>query len=177
MNLYIIRHGETDVNVEEKINGLNEIDLNKKGVEQAKNTGQKLKNIEYDFIMSSPLIRTKHTAELINVKNKKIVSDDRLKERDAGLFTLKYIKEIDPNDWWSINPKKDYQTVETVINFLNKLKEFLDEIKEKYKDKNIIIVTHGGTSKAISCYFKGIPKSGNIEKFHHDNCEIIKFKL
>lgn len=50
-------------------------------------------------------------------------------------------------------------------------------IKNKYTDKNIILVTHGGVSKAISCYFYGIPEDGNLEKYKHNNCEIHQFEL
>ena len=95
MKIYVIRHGETDVNLENKINSLNEDDLNKIGIMQAKQVGRLLEEIDYDFIISSPLIRTKHTAELLNVKNKKISFDNRLIERDAGVFTKQSLDNID----------------------------------------------------------------------------------
>ena len=177
MKIYVIRHGETDVNLENKINSLNEDDLNKTGIMQAKQVGRLLAEIDYDFIISSPLIRTKHTAELLNVKNKKISFDNRLIERDAGVFTKQSLDNIDSDDWWNLNPKEDYKDAETVKNVLDRIYEFLDELKKQYKDETILLVTHGGVSKAISCYFKGIPDDGNLEKYKHNNCKIHEFNL
>ena len=177
MKIYVIRHGETDVNLENRINSLNEDDLNETGIKQARDVGKKIENIDYDFIISSPLIRTRHTAELLNVKNKKISFDNRLIERDAGVFTKQSLENIDSDDWWNLNPKEDYKDAETVKNVLNRIYEFLDELKKQYKEEKILIVTHGGVSKAISCYFNGIPDDGNLEKYKHNNCEIHEFNL
>lgn len=177
MRIYVIRHGETDVNLENRINSLNEDDLNETGIMQAKQVGIELENIDYDFIISSPLIRTRHTAEVLNVKNKKIIFDNRLIERDAGVFTKQSLEHIDSDDWWNLNPKEDYKDAETVKNVLDRIYEFLDELKEQYKNEKILLVTHGGVSKAISCYFNGIPDDGNLEKYKHNNCEIHEFDL
>ena len=78
MKIYVIRHGETDVNIQNRINSLNDDDLNENGIKQAKDLRNELKNIDYDFIISSPLKRTKHTAELLNVKELPIYFDKRL---------------------------------------------------------------------------------------------------
>ena len=45
----------------------------------------------------------------------------------------------------------------------------LDEIKEKYKNKNILLVTHGGVARAIYFYFNELPKDGQIEKYLPNN--------
>ena len=60
---------------------------------------------------------------------------------------------------------------------MDRIYEFLDELKKQYKDETILLVTHGGVSKAISCYFKEIPDDGNLEKYKHNNCEIDEFNL
>lgn len=177
MKIYVIRHGQTDVNLENKINSLNEDDLNETGIMQAKQVGKMLDKIDYDFIISSPLIRTKHTAELLNIRNKKISFDNRLIERDAGIFTKQSLENIDSDDWWNLNPKEDYKDAETVKNVLSRIYKFLDELKSEHKDETILLVTHGGVSKAISCYFNGIPEDGNLGKYKHNNCEIHEFDL
>ena len=178
MKLYVIRHGETNVNIENRINALNDDDINETGVMQAQKAGQELEKIDYDFIIASPLTRTKHTAELLNVKNKNIIYDKRLIERDAGIFTKCLIEDIDSDDWWNLNPKADYKNAETVKDVLDRIYDFLDELKQKYKNEKIVLVTHGGVSRAISCYFYGIPSDGNLEKYNkHKNCEIYEFEL
>ncbi|MCI8618100.1 MAG: histidine phosphatase family protein [Clostridia bacterium] len=177
MKIYVIRHGETDVNVENKINALNDDDLNENGANQAKALRKIVEKIDYDFIISSPLRRTKHTAELLNAKELPIYFNERLLERDAGKYTKALISSINRDDWWRINPKEDYEDAETVKNLILRIEEFLNEIKIKYQDKNIILVTHGGVSKAIRCYFEGIPEDGNLRVYKHDNCEIKEYEL
>lgn len=177
MKIWVIRHGETNVNLENRINGLNDDDLNQKGISQAREAGEKLKETNYDFIISSPLTRTKHTAELLNVNNKNIIYDDRLVERDAGIFTKESLDMIDSDDWWNLNPKNDYANAEKVKQVLERIYDFIEEIKFKFKNNNIVIVTHGGISKAISCYFCGIPGDGNLEKYKHKNCDVHEFNL
>ena len=162
MQIYVVRHGETNVNVENRINSTNDDDLNEKGIREATELRETVKDIDYDFIVSSPLVRAKHTAELLNAKEKEIILDKRLQER---------------YDWWNVYPQKDYGNAEKVLDVIARVHEFLDEIKEKYKDKNIILVTHGGISKTINCYFTGIPKDGNISTYSHNHCEILTYKL
>lgn len=175
MKIYVVRHGETNINLENKINSLNNDDLNETGINQAINVGEKLKKIDYDIIICSPLERTKHTANLLNCKNAPILFDERLLERDFGIYTKYPIDKIDPNDLWSINPKQDYKDAETVDSLLKRVFDFLEDIKNKYNNKNIVLVTHGGTSKAISSYFYGLPSDGTIAKYKHDNCEIQEY--
>lgn len=177
MRIYVIRHGQTNVNLENKINSLNDDDLNETGIMQAKHVREQLKKIDYNLIICSPLTRTKHTANLLNYKNSDILYDDRLIERKADILTKMPLDKIDSDDWWNINPKDNYYNAESVKHVIERVYEFLDDIKNKYSDKNIILVTHGGVSKAISCYFYGIPEDGNLEKYKHNNCEIHQFEL
>lgn len=68
MNIYIVRHGETDWNVQLKLQGRSDIPLNATGIEQAEQTGENLKKagISFDKVYSSPLQRAVKTAELIS---------------------------------------------------------------------------------------------------------------
>ena len=77
MKVYIIRHGEVPHNALKQYNNENE-DLTKKGIKQAEELREKIKTIDYDIIICSPLIRAKHTAKNINVKEKEILIDNRL---------------------------------------------------------------------------------------------------
>lgn len=61
MKLYVVRHGQTDGNVNKIMDGVRDIDLNDNGTEQAKTTRDNLKDIDFDLIICSPLLRTKHT--------------------------------------------------------------------------------------------------------------------
>ena len=97
MKIYIVRHGQTNHNVK-KIYSNEDEDLNSKGINQANKLKEQIKKIDYDIIISSPLIRAKHTANIINVKNTDILIDERLTERNPGsLMELVYQLLIEKN--------------------------------------------------------------------------------
>lgn len=177
MNIYVIRHGRTNNNDLGLFNGRNDEDINDTGIEQAKNVRNKLKNINIDLIICSPMKRAKHTAEIININNIPIIYDNRLMERDTGEITLKPYKMIDREEYWNYYSTK-YKNVEPISDLLKRVSSFIDEIRIKYKNKNILIVTHNGVSRAFYAYFNGIPKDGKIWKIGtQKNCEIRKYNI
>lgn len=94
----------------------------------------------------------------------------------------KKLKETNPeiNDIWNYNKNIDFNGIETMNDFCNRVYKFLDDIVEKYRDKKILLVTHGGVSVPIKCYFTKYPlenlKDRDVIK-GLKNCEIIKFKI
>lgn len=87
MNLYVVRHGQTEWNIMKKMQGSVDIPLNEKGIEQAYITKKNLENISIDIIFCSPLKRAMQTAEVINQdRNLEIIYDERLRERNYGEF-------------------------------------------------------------------------------------------
>ena len=92
MNIYIVRHGQTDWNVEGRYGGRIDVPLNKKGLEQAYLTKEKLQDIIFDKIYSSPLIRAITTAKIIRDQN--IIIDKRIIERNNGDLEGKLKTEI-----------------------------------------------------------------------------------
>lgn len=65
MDIYLIRHGETDWNRMKKLQGTTDIPLNAYGIELAEKTAEGLKDVPFDRIYTSPLIRARKTAEII----------------------------------------------------------------------------------------------------------------
>ena len=87
MNLYVIRHGKTDWNAQSRMQGQSNIKLNQFGIEQADEVRKIIEEKNIDLIISSPLERTKQTAEIINKEfNVEILEDKRLVERGFGDF-------------------------------------------------------------------------------------------
>ena len=66
ITLYVIRHGQTDWNIENRLQGSTDIPLNDVGIKQAQESALKLKNTYFDFIISSPLKRAFETANQVN---------------------------------------------------------------------------------------------------------------
>ena len=99
MKLYVIRHGLTKCNVEKKYNGKLDEDINETGIEQAKKAQKIIKDLDIDLIICSPLLRAKHTCDIINVNNIPVIYDERIEERDCGIYTGKEIGEFYNTDF------------------------------------------------------------------------------
>lgn len=177
MNLYVIRHGQTEWNVMKKMQGSADIPLNEKGLEQALITKENLTDIKVDMIFCSPLIRAKQTAEIINSdRNLEVIFDERLRERDYGEFEGTSKSSFDYNEFWAYTKNKSYEKAENVQVFFSRIYNFLDEIKERYPDKNILVVAHAGVMKAIECYANGMMEDSEIGPFLPDNAGVQKYK-
>ena len=85
MNIYLVRHGETDWNRATKLQGQVDIDINETGVAQAEKAAKRLEQIPFERAFCSPLIRARHTARiLIGKRNIQLTADERLKEINFG---------------------------------------------------------------------------------------------
>lgn len=169
MKVYVIRHGEVSSNIEGIYNRIDD-ELNEEGIKQAKEMRDKIKDIDYDVIISSPLIRAKQTSEIINASDKQIIYDDRLKERDAGSFKGRSLDLTDRYEYWNYNTLIHQGDEEEIKDFFKRVWEFLDELKNKDYD-SVIISCHSGVSKAIRGYFEGIG-DGDFLKKGLANCEL-----
>ena len=170
MKVYIARHGQVPHNAQKEYNNENQ-DLTELGIELSK----KISNIDYELIISSPLIRAVHTAEIINVKNKPIIIDNRLEERNPGDLNGKPISCTNREEYWNFNSKIQYGTSENMKDFFYSIFEFLDDLKTRDYE-SILIVAHSGVSKAFSAYFQGI-NDGKFLEHGLKNCEIKEYKL
>lgn len=177
MKLYVVRHGETIVNVKGLINARNIIGLNRKGKEQANAAAEKIKNENIDLIICSPLRRTKQTCKIMNKNKIKVIYDKRILERNSCSMQFRKIEQLDFNQWYDVNKTIVYKNSEGFKSILERVKCFIEEIKTKYLDKNILIVTHGDVCKAIYACMNDIRDSKDISLFKQGNCEIKKYKL
>jgi len=80
MKVYLIRHGETEFNAERKAQGWCDVKLTENGMMQAAELGEGIKNIKFDRIISSDLVRAKQTANIIFGNDPKTEYDERLRE-------------------------------------------------------------------------------------------------
>lgn len=174
MKVYIVRHGEVPHNALGQYNTADE-DLTESGILQAEKLRDKIKNISFDIIICSPLNRAKHTAEIINIHNDKIIYDDRIRERNCGDLSGKPLEVTNREEYWNYNTKIKYGTSEDIKLFFKRVYEFLDELKTKNYG-SVLIVAHSGVSKAFSGYFEGI-RDGKFLNRGLKNCEIKEYQL
>lgn len=159
MKIYVIRHGQTDCNTKQIYNGRYDEDINARGVNQALNIKSKIKDLKIELVVCSPMLRTKHTLELLDI-NKPVIFDERILDKDFGDLTLKNVGIYDGNMFG----------VESDEAIYSRVSELLNELKTKYGNVNILIVTHGAVTRAISKYF-------NKENVQQNNCEIKEYDM
>lgn len=178
MNLYVVRHGQTEWNVMKKMQGSVDIPLNEKGIEQAYITKKNLENISIDIIFCSPLKRAMQTAEVINQdRNLEIIYDERLRERNYGEFEGGSKQAFDYNSFWAYSKNLSYEKAENVQDFFQRVYQFLDDAKEKYADKNVLIVSHAGIMKVVECYANGMMDDCDIGPYLPDNASVLKYSF
>lgn len=172
MKVYIVRHGETSYNALKLYNSKEE-DLNEIGISQAEQLKDKIKEIDFDIIISSPLIRTINTTNIINSNNKKVIIDDRIEERNPGNLSGQPLSTTNRDEYWNYNTIIQYGTSENIKSFFKRVYNFLDELKTK-NYKTVLVVAHSGVSKAFSAYFEGI-NDGMFLNRGLKNCEIKEY--
>lgn len=174
MKVYIVRHGQVPHNALNQYN-TNDEDLTDLGIKQAEELRDKIKDMNFDIIISSPLNRAKHTAEIININNKRIIYDDRIRERSCGNLSGKPLEVTNREEYWNYNTKIKYGTSENIKLFFERVYNFLDELKTKDYE-SVLIVAHSGVSKAFSGYFEEI-QDGKFLNRGLKNCEIKEYEL
>ena len=173
--ILVTRHGQTDWNLQQRVMGKVDEPLNQKGIEQAYITKQKVNDYNIDLIICSPLERAKQTAKIINEdKQIDIIYDDRIIERDFGEFEgLKY-DEYDNEILWDYYKNKQYEKAECMKNFFDRIYSFCEDMEKNYPNLNILLVTHGGVSVALNCYFNDNIPEGSLSNtgLFLKNCEV-----
>lgn len=156
MKIFITRHGETEWNTKGILQGHLDSPLTRNGIEGAYKLSKRLKDYEFDYIITSPLYRAYKTAEIISEPNNTtIVKDDSLKEINCGEFQGYNFKDI-----WLKFPELKRQMDSDPVNFIypngESLSQFykrvvlgFTDILNKYENSKILIVGHGGTIKCL----------------------------
>ncbi len=171
MKLIIVRHGETEENAKGICQGQKLGTLSKKGKEQAKKLGERLKNEKIDKIYVSDLQRTKDTAQEIIKHHPKIevIHTPALRERNWGIFEGKTRKEMIEADFNDENyrPEKG----ETRKEATQRVKEFIEKLIKTEHNKTILLVTHGGPIFYLLLHLFQ-KKWEEHEQYHHHNCAL-----
>ena len=177
MKLYVVRHGETLENANNCLVGRLNSSLTEEGINQAKKVSEYFKDKNIDLIVSSPLDRCKQTSEIISNENIPIIYSDSLLGRDHGEFTGKPKESINFDEYWNYNKNIKYEKAESVKDLYNRVAKLVEDIKEKYKDKNIIIVTHSGIMRVLYYYFNGIQNNGILSEITIGNLEVFEYNI
>jgi probable phosphoglycerate mutase len=164
MKIYLTRHGETQWNKEGRMQGWKNSDLTPNGVENAKRLGQRLKDIDFDYIYCSPLDRAVDTAKYIRGdKNTEIVLTESLKEMGFGKWEgMEHdrIKELYPTEHFNFwNKPHLYNQIEGegFEELFERVNDALNQITSNSSLENVLIVSHVVVIKAIYAIIKKYP--------------------
>lgn len=147
---FVMRHGQSKGNVTELVSSkIDNIDpLTELGQSQVSESVAKFSGERVDIVIASPIMRTKQTAEIVAKHfGAQLVFDERLVEIDAGEFEGKnwsdfhnYLNDYEGSNWFS----HKIPGGESLQDVLVRVGEALYDAEQKYQNKNILFVTHGG---------------------------------
>lgn len=182
--MFLLRHGETESNKQLRYVGREESPLTEQGKKEAALLAQALKEAHFSVIYSSPLSRSKETANILSTFHPgvEIIEDKRLVERDYGLFEGKTFEQLrteysDLYKKWLLHPAKTaIPNAETLEAVQKRGSLAIDNIINKHQGKNICVVGHGGINRIILFQFLGLGLD-NFFRIKQDNCciNIIEF--
>lgn len=174
MEVYFVRHGETDWNVERRMQGHSDTPLNGNGIAQAHGLAARMSGIIFDEVHSSPLSRAYNTARIICGNSAEIKTDARLRERSfgalEGLVYDEYLRRISEDASLLSN-------VEAREDAAVRAGEYFRELVLRRKTGRLLMVSHGGVFRALLYSLFGICNEEAHEKYPIPNCSFYIFRI
>lgn len=162
---YIVRHGETEHNLAEKIQGHADSPLTKNGVSQAQTLAETFKEIPFDQAFSSDLERAHRTAQILTTHhNIPVQKNPLLREMSFGKYEgyhipmfreelgehLAYRENLSDTDRFTHRVSPEIETDEEVMK---RFFQFFQESQELTAGKKNLIVTHGAAMRVLLVQF------------------------
>jgi len=178
LKIYSTRHGQTEYNRTDTILGTTDIELNEIGISQAHELADticKLGNI--DIIIASPMKRALKTAQIVaETIGKEIIADDRLREWDYGRYEGKTrFTEGFAENKLNFGVRMG-NSGESLLQLSHRVYSALDDIIEKYNEKNVLIVSHGGVCRVIETYFNDM-STETFAGWFMGNCQLLEYDI
>jgi 2,3-bisphosphoglycerate-dependent phosphoglycerate mutase len=180
LNVYVVRHGQTDWNKEGRIQGATDNPLNATGREQAATLARALAEVKIDAVYSSSHQRAQQTASVFEGRAP-ITKIDELRERFFGKFEGANDKDTTiVADW---NKRRytwadDMEGGETLESQSRRAEVALKQIREKHKDGGtVVIVGHGGINPLIVSHLIGVPPQEGASAINQGNDEIYRIEI
>lgn len=154
MILYVARHGQTQWNVDKRICGRTDLPLTEVGLFQAEQLADHAAQCSIDVIIASPMLRAQQTAQAVSRRiGIEILTDNRLIEQDYGSYEgLNRLTQA------FVDNKRQFAMRcpggESTMQLAYRVYSLIEEIRQKYKEKNVLLVCHGGICRVIRSYFE-----------------------
>jgi probable phosphoglycerate mutase len=176
----LVRHGETEWNVEEIYRGRIDVELSEVGIKQAQLLGRYLGNLKLDAIYSSPLKRAQHTANILaQYQNVAVQVSDGLMDLDCGEWqglSDEQVKKSYPvlHEQWRLSPHLvEMPGGERLEDVRGRAMAVVEEIVSKHSG-SIALVSHRVVNKVLICALLGLDDS-HFWNVKQDVCGITAF--
>lgn len=154
--VFLCRHGETDWNLDHKLQGHTDIPLNDSGREQAQAIADALKSKQLAAVWTSPLLRAKDTAAAIATSvGVPLQVDERFKERNLGIMEGRTGKELEkehPNVWnaWNTMAEMPPESLcEPEASVIARVEAGLFDLRAANPGKSVAVVAHGAVLRCL----------------------------
>ena len=161
--IIFIRHGETEWNSQQRMQGHSNSDLSSVGQAQIQALGQWMKNVPFDHIYSSDSLRAKQTAEAITqFSGHELKIDLRLREKNLGVFeglTSEEARKLHPEVFSLFKTAGSKYVIdegESTQQLQDRALEIVDEIRIKHLEERVLLVTHGGFIRVVMKHSLGL---------------------
>ncbi|WP_243385520.1 histidine phosphatase family protein [Bacillus kexueae] len=165
VTIYLTRHGQTEWNVEKRMQGWLDSPLTEEGKKAVEHLGERLKDVSFDAIYHSPSLRTDQTANILlnHLTIDRVEKDERLKEIHLGHWEAKTqaeLKELYTDDFHAFFNEPHHYEAKSGEHFHDvqeRVISFLNDLLNKHQEGNILVVTHGVWLKVLMNYVKNEP--------------------
>lgn len=162
--IWLVRHGQTDSNLEGRFQGQLDIPLNDTGRDQARILADSLAEKKFHAVYSSDLLRARQTAEIITGRiNLPIKIDKRLREIYLGDVEGLLYSEVKDQYGYALferieNPVDSRMPGgESVAEIAVRFKEAIDDIACMHPGESVLVATHGLVIATMLCRVRGYP--------------------
>ena len=163
MQIFLVRHGETELNSALRYWGRSDVKLSPLGLSQAERVRDRLACEKIDAIYSSSMIRARTTAEIISSGHRVPITEcQEICEVDFGKLeglTFEEIEQQYPDVaklWIERSPELEYPDGESRNEFYDRVCSFIPRIEIHRPDDTILVVAHSGVLRTIICRLLGI---------------------
>ncbi len=180
MKITLIRHGETQHNLENRMSGWTEASLSPLGRHQALLLAERLRSIDVDKVLTSGMMRANETAEIIfrdHEQHPQIGVLESLKEMNFGIMesmTMAEIQSAFPMDYARMIEKKglySFPEGESLYTFHQRIKKAADRVLKMKMVNHLVVVAHAGTIRSLLAEWI-TDNWNNHWRFQIDHCSI-----
>jgi broad specificity phosphatase PhoE len=160
--LLLVRHGETEWNRDQRVQGHHDVDLSERGIAQTRRLAEWLADEPPDAVYTSDLLRSRRTAEILAAGRLPVVEEPRFREGRFGVFEGMTAQEIEAKypaeyrAWREDAVRNRPPGGETLEDLSARCMAALRDLLPAQGGRRVAVVAHGGPVRAMVCGLLGL---------------------